>query len=144
MLSTRGQETRSLIRKAAINAVALLLVLYVLADVSVLQIVHGNEVVGIPARHHLVDDDGCNSLISQPGSKSESQASFRRADSHQSDEGCFGGDECLASCSHIVVSYFHFASTSLLEAWNTSLIIANEDTAPKSLPSDIFHPPQFA
>lgn len=144
MLPTLEQETRVVMRNVAINAVALLLILYVLADVSVLQIVHGNEVVGILARHHLVDNDGCNFLESRSRSEFESQESFRRTDNHERDEGCFGGDECLASCSHIVVGYFHFTSTSLLEAWNTSVIIANEDTAPKSHHSDIFHPPQFA
>lgn len=145
MVLSEGQQLLKQTKTAAISVVALLLVLYVLADVTILQIVHGNESVGIPAPHHLIDHDGCNSLENNSSSNLQTQSSISTADDHHnSNEDCSGEGECLASCSHIVVSYFRLASSSFVMAWNRPIAIHAEETAPKSHPSDIFHPPQTA
>lgn len=145
MLLGEGQQFLKRTKKATISVVALLLVLYVLADVTILQVVHGSESLGIPAQHHLVDDDGCNSVETNSSFNPQTQTSISTADDHHnSNEDCSGEGECLASCSHIIVSYFRFASSSFVVARNRPIMIHSEETAPKSHPTEIFHPPQLA
>ena len=133
------------VKKATIYLVAVLLVLYVLADVSVLQIIHGSENVGIPASHHSIDEDGCLDRDPQSNSTQSTQANLSKTDEHHnSDEDCSDEGECFASCSHIVVSYFSFNSSPLSEIRTGQSIVHYENRKPKSDPSDIFHPPQTA
>lgn len=133
------------IRKAINSVVAVFFVIYILADVSVLQIVHGSENVGIPPQHHSVDADGCLSRNNRSSTHESKQASFSQTDKHHnSDEDCSDEGECLASCSHIIVSYFAFNPPIDLENGITHNPLDRENTTPMSEPSDIFHPPQIA
>ncbi len=145
MLCKNSQLLMKRCRKPAIKAVAFLIVLYVLADVTVLQSVHGSENIGIPARHNLLYDDGCRAGEFRLDSNQTTNPSVSDPDNHQdSNEDCSDEGGCLASCSCIVVSYFRFTSS----LFATTAIMANvshiEESAPKSDPADIFHPPKTA
>lgn len=129
------------LRSAVIYCVALFLMIYVLADVSVLETIHGSEIVGIPALHHSVDEHGC--VLSQSESSQSEQASFSETDEHNSNEDCSGEGECLV-CSHIVVSYVDFNLSQLGELKAPQPIIYYECDKPKSASFDIFHPPKSA
>ena len=132
-------------KKAVIYLVALFFVLYVLADVSVLQAVHGSEVMGIPPAHHSADMSGNKPGEVSRESDRKDQLSFSKADEHgDANEDCNDDDNCLAGCSHIVVSYFVFASRSTVEIKQNQNILRHENTIPMSEPSDIFHPPKTA
>jgi len=132
-------------RKAIISVVAVFLVIYILADVSVLQIVHGSENVGIPPQHHSVDADGCLSENKRSSTYESKQTNFSQTDKHHnSDEDCSDEGECIASCSHIIVSYFTFNPSAYKETRQSQRPVDRENTTPMSEPSDIFHPPQIA
>jgi hypothetical protein len=132
-------------RKATINIVALFFIVFALADVSVLQAYHGNELVGIPAEHHNVQDNDCIAEKTQLNSSHDKQTRISAHNQHNnSNEDCSGEGECLAGCSHIIVSYFVFNPCLQYEIIKPQPTSFHENTIPKSEPTAIFHPPKTA
>jgi hypothetical protein len=133
------------LKKATVYSVALFIVVFALADVSVLQAYHGNESIGIPPAHHSTQENDCPAELTQTGTdQTNADTPFLTNHNHNSDEDCSGEGECLASCSHIVVGYFVFEPFVYCETTLNQNSLHRENTTPKSELSAIFRPPQIA
>lgn len=91
------------IRRLAVKLFAAFIVVYALADVSVLQAYCGNETVGIPAAEHQPKTDTPNADTHDPKGSNHVDRLNHLPDS-QDEEPCSGDQECFGSCSHLVVS----------------------------------------
>jgi hypothetical protein len=132
-------------KRMAVYLVALFLMLYVMADVSVLQAIHGSEIAGIPPAHHATENPRETPEELSLAPNNEHGAGLSNSDSrNNSNEDCSDADNCLASCSHIIVSYFVFANHSGAEIKQLQDTFFRENMTPKSEPSDVFHPPETA
>ena len=139
------QNFLKFMKRATIYSLALFFVIFALAEVSVLQAFCGNEALGIPPTHHSEQKQDCeDEIFLNAEYESNSEIPFVTNHNHNSEKDCPGEVECLANCSHIIVSYFGF-HTNIFKVNNT---IHNpnsyEITTPQSEPTDIFHPPQSA
>ena len=137
------QKSIKQIKDALIHLVASLLVMFALADISILQAYHGNEAIGINAKDHTSQENHCADEKSQIDPDQVQQDSISQfGDGHGSKDRCSDETECLAGCCHVAVCYFlfdnHFDSETLAD--NNPLL--HEETTPKFHPTDIFHPPQ--
>lgn len=135
-------------KKATIYSLALFIIVFALADVSILQAYHGNESLGILPTHHTEEKIDCEFEVNSAYNftdLNETDTPFFIDHQHNSDTDCPGESECLASCSHIIICYFVFNTDELLSKYrqprNPSF---QENTTPKSEPADIFHPPKAA
>ena len=139
------QNIFKLMKKVTIHSVALFIIVFALADVSILQAYHGNETLGIPPAHHSEQKADCGDKIleiKKDGTTSDTP--FFTNHDHNSETDCQGEGECLASCSHVIVSYFGFNANQFKVDSTLQNPLSHEVTSPKSEPADIFHPPQLA
>lgn len=145
MISFDRQHFIKTIKKAIVYSVALFIIVFALADVSILQAYHGNESMGIPPSHHTAQENDCPDELTQMRTdQTNSDTAFFTNHDHNSEQDCSGEGECLASCSHIVVGYFVFEPFIYSETPLSQNSLHREDTTPKSEPTSIFRPPQTA
>ena len=91
-------------KRLAIQCVALLFVIYALADITVLQVYCGNEAVGIPPSHHLAKNrqDAAEKLHQTQAKQNNLHQSNDQDNSQQNcDDDC-----CFCCSSHVTISYF--------------------------------------
>ncbi len=139
------QNFVKVIRKATVYSVALFIVVFALADVSVLQAYHGNETIGIPPANHTAQEKDCPDELTQMSTdQTNSDTAFFTNHNHNSDEECSGEGECLASCSHIVVGYFVFSTHILSVTEQTQTPLFYDRIIPNSESASVFRPPQTA
>jgi len=134
----------SKIKYSLVRLIALLFVIYALADVSILQAYCGNESAGIPPAHHFSQKTG-SPIKEIAGTYAENQKELREQ-SRQGNQSPHEWDEeaCFCCCSHVVVGYF---AVSL--AFNTH---TSSDPQPdtyvsrysNSTLSNFFRPPRTA
>lgn len=99
------------IKRGLISLVALLFVVYALADITVLQAYCGNEAVGIPPAHHLsktARDPDSRSATKSIQTRLQSDGEPRQGNDPTQD--C-DDDTCFCCCSHVVTGYFAIPST---------------------------------
>ncbi len=142
MFFLKQQNFVKKIKGATIYVVALFFIVFALADLSVLQAYHGNENVGIPAEHHTYQDDDCSQEKPLDSTQSEQPSISSHDEHHNQDDDCSDKGECLAGCSHIIVSYFVFNANVFSEVRQTQESLFYENTTPKSEPTSIFRPPR--
>lgn len=105
-----SRRTKNSTKHGLISLVALLFVVYALADITVLQAYCGNEAVGIPPAHHL------SKTSKSPASRSATNFSQIRSESDEESrpgsdptQDC-DDDTCFCCCSHVVKGYFAIPS----------------------------------
>ncbi len=131
------QQTR---RRKTLRLVALFFVLYMLADVSVLQAYCGNEMVGIPPAHHSIEQT--NDLIQD---KQETCTESTKADCRQSPDNQDSNHHHECFCwQQVVVGFFLFKTALSAESQRTSLPAFYENKHPNSDLSGFFRPPRTA
>lgn len=110
------RSTKNSIKRGLIRLVALLFVVYALADVTVLQAYCGNEAVGIPPAHHISKNtvvDANTSFANHVQSGGVSDEKRQQGDEPVQD--C-NDDACFCCCSHVIAGHFSFPSKSLNSA----------------------------
>lgn len=94
-----------LIKMAAIKVLAAFLILYALADVSVLQAYCGNEAIGMPPADHLLNRTSEDFKVFKTDTvKSHGSESVSRSSRSDVESPCPGDAECFGNCPHIVIS----------------------------------------
>jgi len=133
-------KSQTNLRNRITSLVALLFVVYALADVSVLQVYCGNEALGIPPVHHSASPEGLTYNI-QPEMNfvSDGTDSPKVPDDHQYDHL----HECF--CWQQVVVGFYFFDTIRLseERENRSLVFHDAQHTDSDLSLHL-RPPQIA
>ncbi len=133
-----------IIKKATVYSVALFIVVFALAEVSILQAYCGNEAIGIPPAHHTEQNKDCPEDISQTNTvKIDSDNSFTNHN-HNSDDDDECDDECLGNCAHIILGYFEFLPFISKETKQVQNPLFYENTIPTLDPTSLFRPPQTA
>jgi|CXWL01.1.fsa_nt_gi hypothetical protein len=126
--------------RRATQLLALFILLYALADVSVLQAYCGNESMGIPPDHHSVLRAN-DSAQSEHDTCSESG----KADCRQTpDEKEYDHHhECF--CWHqIIVGFYHFNPVLFTESLRTQPSVSYDEQYSDSSLTHLFRPPQLA
>jgi hypothetical protein len=96
------------LRGRLFNLIAVLLLLYTVADVSILEFYCGNENLGIPsysqtiASPHQSNQETETSLIANASGRSSS------APERETPESPVPSHECICSCGHVLVASYHF------------------------------------
>lgn len=140
-----GQNLKNTLKMAISDILAIAIIVFALADISVLQAYHGNETLGIPAEHHQTQESNCAQENTRKSlDEQRTDIISRHGDQHEPDGGCAGEAECLAGCSHSVIGFFVLNTNDFPEIILSKNSIIHEETDSKSAPSDIFHPPQKA
>jgi hypothetical protein len=129
-------------RRIAIKCVALLFVMYVLADITVLQVYCGNEAIGIPPAHHLSAQN--NEVRKVDKSVSVNDQNYSQPSNQESEQDC--GDDCCFCCSsHITLGYSVFQSgTATFVKNNRQRSISYENKHSYSALNSLFRPPRIA
>lgn len=132
------------IKRRLVSLVALLFVVYALADVTVLQAYCGNEAVGILPAHHL------SKTVRSPAKSSATDSTQIRPESDEESrpgsdptQDC-DDDTCFCCCSHVVTGYFAVPSckpTSRLELSQSDTYAGRYSNS--SL-TQLFRPPRTA
>lgn len=132
------------LKKATIYSVALFIVVFALAEVSILQAYCGNEAIGIPPAHHTDQKKDCPDEISQTNTvKTDSDNSFTNHN-HNSDDEDDCDEECLGNCAHVILGYFEFLPFISEETKQVQKPLFYENTILTSDPTSLFRPPQTA
>ncbi len=133
-----------IIKKATVYSVALFIVVFALAEVSILQAYCGNEAIGIPPAHHTEQIKDCPDEINQTNTvKTDLDNSFTNHNHNSDDEGdC--EDECQGNCTHIILGYFEFLPFISKETKQVQNPLFYENTIPTLDPTSLFRPPQTA
>ncbi|MBE7516658.1 MAG: hypothetical protein HS105_08645 [Chloracidobacterium sp.] len=136
------------VRPTAVRLLAVFFVLYVLADVSVLQLYCGNEALGIPPADHIaVLSDTADSVSADVTTFSEKETKFDTLDTSSPfpselpehvDAECFGG------CSHIVVPLIVIDLETAATIKEYCVLEMQYDQYEPSRVSPLTQPPQFA
>ncbi len=122
-----------------IRCVTILLVFYVLADITILQVYAGNETVGIPPVHHSAHQDNHNDNA-HPSTESDD-------DSHHSDE--YPNEDCHEhlsfSSTYIIAQTFLFEPNLLfcVEKITNSANSYHSKYSNSAL-TNLFRPPRIA
>jgi len=132
------------IKYSLVRLVALLFVIYVLADVSILQAYCGNESAGIPPAHHFSQNTG-NTLQRVDGVSAENQTEVRKQ-SGQDNQTLHDWDEeaCFCCCSHVVAGYFAVTLDFNTHALSDTQPDTYVSTYSNSTLSNFFRPPRQA
>ncbi len=129
------------LKRLFVRGVALLFVIYALADVSVLQAFCGNESVGIPPAHHFAKSN--NNSAESENSNEDSQNNFQQShDQEDSEQNC--GDDCCFCNSHVVISSFAVESNVMKVTETKTQSISYENKHSNSERDNLFRPPQIA
>lgn len=135
----------TLYKKLALRILAALFVLFVLAEVSVLQAYCGNESIGIPSADHLANLDIDTIADSEPQflvTETEPLCPNGLSSTSDPDSQCHGHAECFGSCSHIVVSAFWVKFKHVpLELPSPRINSYTSGYIPTDL-TPLFHPPK--
>ena len=124
----------------ATQLLALFILLYALADVSVLQAYCGNESIGIPPDHHSVS---LTNDSAQSGHET-CRESIKAACQQSPDDQDYNHHH-LCFCSHqTVIGSFRFNSALTTKLIDTSCPSSHENKRPDSGLSTLFHPPRSA
>ena len=131
------------IRRKLTSIVALLFVLYAVADVTVLQAYCCNEAVGIPPAHHAVKTDS----DARSNDSDYANSSFVTLDAEpipdgQPDSHDGEDEDCFCCCSHAVAGYFTVQSGIIKSAEPESRAVGSRTLHPASEPNLLFRPPQ--
>lgn len=127
------------IRRKLISLMALLFVIYVLADVSVLQAYCGNEAIGIPPDHHLSDARHHPDRSNDSPCSAEQADCQRVPDDHEYDHHhqCFGWQQ-------VVAAFYSFEPGTADQLSKAQPPIFYEDLHSNSALSHLFRPPRTA
>jgi hypothetical protein len=135
MLKNLKPKHKSILKRTFIRCVALLFVIYALADVSILQAYCGNQAVGIPPAHHF--------------SKEKNDSAEHIADNLQqpheqedSEQDC--GDDCCFCSSHVVINSYNVESSVIKLTTIAPKTISYENKHSNSELRNLFRPPQIA
>lgn len=136
--------TKNRIKRGLISLVALLFVVYALADITVLQAYCGNEAVGIPPAHHL------SKTSKSPASRSATNFIQIRPESEEESrpgsdptQDC-DDDACFCCCSHVVKGHFaipSYKTTTRVEFSQSDTYVGRYSNS--SL-TQLFRPPRTA
>lgn len=113
----RSGSAKNSIKRGLIRLVALLFVVYALADVTVLQAYCGNEAVGIPPANYIsksTASDANRYLANYVQSRDGSDE--KRQNGDEPAQNC-NDDACFCCCSHIIAGHFLFPSKPLTSAF---------------------------
>lgn len=136
-------QNRHLKWKHTISRVlALFFVLYVFADITVLQAYCGNEMVGIPPYAQQIQIKQKNKKIDSP-TIADASSPFRQ---EQTPDLPVSEDSCFCCCSHTTISFNSIQSVGreILPAKQpTSNFSENRLTSNSHLPQ-LYQPPKFA
>lgn len=132
------------LKKATIYTVALFIIVFALAEVSILQAYCGNEAIGIPPAHHTEQIEDCPVEVSQTNTiQTDSHNSFTNHNHNSNDESdC--NDECLGNCAHVILGYFGFLPFTSKNIELMQNPIFYESTIPTSELTNLFRPPRTA
>ncbi|MGI8543955.1 MAG: hypothetical protein ACR2MD_10835 [Aridibacter sp.] len=144
MISLNRHNFIKTLKKATVYSVALFIVVFALAEVSILQAYCGNESIGIPPAHHTEQIKDCPDEVSQTNTvRTDSDNSFTNHN-HNSEDNDDCNDECLGNCSHIILGYFEFLPFISKETKQVENPLFYENTIPNSESTSLFRPPQTA
>ncbi len=132
------------IKRVLIQCVALLFVVYALADITVLEAYCGNESVGIPPSHHLVAKQTDN-----PDENKHSQATdqnyIQQSDQQEGSQQTCDDDCCFCCSSHVVVSSFFIKSNIIkISGRNNAQSVHYKNKYSNSDLKNLFRPPRNA
>jgi hypothetical protein len=140
----KALETRykSNFKRTIIKCVALLFVIYVFADITVLQAYCGNEAIGIPPAHHLSAQNNESQKVDN--NVSINNQNYSQPSNQESEQDC--NDDCCFCCSsHITLGYFAFEPRVTVFAKNNSLHSSfHENKHSYSALNSLFRPPRIA
>lgn len=132
-------------RKRLSVLVAVLLVLYAFADVTVLQAYCGNETVGIPPASKIaaVERSAARHKAAQTTAGASMSKQQPQPGDDQNSDAPGGDDECFCCCPHVVTASFNFVPLSAA----TVVYHQSYSSFPKFLHSDshlgsCFRPPR--
>lgn len=127
-------------RRRATQLLALFILVYAMADVSVLQAFCGNESLGIPPDHHsasLTNDSA------QSGHETCSESKKAECQRLPDDEDYDHSHQCFC-WQQIVVGSFRFDSALITELIETCRPSSHENKRPDSDLQTFFRPPRSA
>lgn len=135
--------TTKTVKRFATQCVAVLFVMYALADISVLQAYCGNESVGIPPSHHLAKSTADSE--SSKSSVKEDQSYFNHCTEGEQDSPEDCNDDCCFCCSsHVTISYFAMQPTETVVLPLAQDSSSFENKHPNSGLAYLFRPPRIA
>lgn len=102
------------IKRRLTSLVALLFVIYALADVSILQAYCGNEAVGIPPAHHISNSASTTKDYENRNFASSRTDSGEKSRQNGSPNQDCTDEACFCCCSHVIPGYFVFPSTKMM------------------------------
>jgi hypothetical protein len=135
MLKNLKPKHKSSLKRIFVKCVALLFVIYALADVSILQVYCGNESVGIPPAHHFSNEKN--------DSAEDATDNFQQPhEQEDSEQDC--GDDCCFCSSHVVINSYNVESSLVKLAKIAPQTISYENRHSNSELRNLFRPPQIA
>lgn len=127
-------------RRMSTRLLALFILLYAVADVSVLQVYCGNEALGIPPDHHMSDlGHDLAQLTDNPCSDADQADCQQVPDDHDYDHRhqCFGWQQ-------VVVAFYSFELGSAAKFTRVHPPVFYQDLHTNSALSHLFRPPRTA
>jgi hypothetical protein len=135
LLKNFKTKHKSNVKRIIIRCVALLFVIYALADVSILQAYCGNESVGIPPAHYFSKEKN--------DSAEDVTDNFQQPhEQEDSEQDC--GDDCCFCSSHVVINSYNVESSLIKLTIIAPKTISYENRHSNSELRNLFRPPQFA
>ena len=136
-----GQNQHLKWKRTISRVLALFFVLYVFADITVLQVYCGNETVGIPAYAQQIQKNQKSKKTDSPTVAAFSSSSQQE----QTPELPASEESCFCCCSHIVIGLYFIKSVvpEMLPAQQSKSNFSENQLKSNSHLSQLYQPPKF-